>query len=493
VTGLRRWILVLSFSASFALSAFAQVGGGGPPAPLGCNLNTMYTPTLRSEGVTEEVGDIVITCTGGPEIPNLGTGAGNNPPAPTTDITVALNNPVTSRILGLGGISEALLLIDEPNSGEPVVIPGFGAGEPFTPCPKPTNGCPTYVLTQTGGGSSFQTGVTSSSATTGKALAAPNVYQGVVSGNHVTFYDVPVIPPATNGARVLRISNLRVSGVGLPPDTPVQAAITTSNPSALPLNETSIVTGFARFGLITAVAEPTAFQRCNAQTLSQSAVLTFQEPLASRFKTRVDPNVAGQINGQGNALVQNRPGTIYNSESWFTLSGLYGTGTAGLADFGTRFTAVFHNIPQGVSVFVSQFGVTLNSSGTATGEVSSGSSWAQAVSSETAPDGAGTIPAAPVYGMLAPGGNGNIHVVELTRQSDGTAMASWESMANTPTAIDTYNFAVFVSYPARSAGVGTARVSLRFGPESGGSTDSVPRFFEITGGTDAISIGACQP
>jgi large repetitive protein len=325
------------------------------------------------------------------------------------------------------------------------------------------------------------------------------VYQGVVSGNQVTFYGVPVIPPGLNGpssARILRITNLRLSGLGFLPismgQSPVQATITASNYFTLPLDQSSILVGVARSGLTTALAGPTAFQRCNAQTLSQSAVLTFSEEFAGSFKTRVDPTVTGQINGQGNALVQDEPGRIYSSESWFTLSGLYGTGTAGLADFGTRLTAVFRNIPEGVSVFVSQFGVTLNSSGTATGEVSSGSSWVQAVSSETAPDGAGTIPAAPVYGMLAPGGNGNIHVVELTRQSDGTALASWESIANTPTAIDTYNFAVFISYPAHLAGVGTARVSLRFGPESGGSTDTVPRFFDVPTEENVISIGACQ-
>jgi hypothetical protein len=318
----------------------------------------------------------------------------------------------------------------------------------------------------------------------------------VVSGNRVTFYGVPVIPPTANGGRVLRITNLRVSAVallaGYTGSAPVQAAITTSNPSALPLSSSTPIVGFAQSGLTTSVAGPTAFQSCNAQTLSQSAVLTFSEKFASSFKTRVDPTVAGQINRQGNALVQNVPGEVYNSESGFTLSGLYGTGTAGLADFGTRFTAVFRNIPEGVHVFVSQFGVTLNSSGTATGEVSSGSSWAQAVSSETAPDGAGTIPAAPAYDMLAPGGKANIHVVELTRQSDGTAIASWESIANMPTAIDTYNFAVFISYPAHLAGVGTARVSLRFGPESGGSTDTVPRFFDVPTEENVISIGACQ-
>jgi hypothetical protein len=168
VTGLRRWFLLLSISAWFTTAALAQATP--PPPGLGCAVHITDTPTLRSQGVTEEVGDIIITCSGGSAIPNLGTGASSNPPAPTANITITLKNPITSRLLSSNGVSEALLLIDEPNSGLPSPIPGFGSNEPFTPCLNPTGGCPTYVLTQTGGGGSYQTGVTSSSAAPGSAL-----------------------------------------------------------------------------------------------------------------------------------------------------------------------------------------------------------------------------------------------------------------------------------------------------------------------------------
>jgi hypothetical protein len=430
------------------------------------------------------------------------------------NVTVSLQSPVTSRLLTSNGkVSEALLLIDEPNSGLPGPVPGFGPNEPFTPCPDPnssgnnSNGCagasspnPTYVLTQTGtNGGQYQTGVTSATTSVGQGYAAPNVYQGIVSGSQVTFYGVPVIPPAGNAARVFRITNLRVRAIGIPvveSARPIQAVITASDASVLPLANSVVVAGFEQASLRTAASPPAPFARCNSETLAQSAVLAFGERFMSGFKTRVDPSAPGQINGQGNALVQDVSGAIYNSESGLTLAGVYGdsgpgTGTAGLADFGTRFSAVFNNIPTGVSVFVSQFGVVLDQSGVAIGEIAGGPSWAQAVVSETTADGSGTIPAATPYNLLAPGGNGNIHVIDVTPKSGTTATATWESMANAATALDTYNFAVFISYTARSPGIGTATAGLRYGPAGNGITN-VPDFLDTSSPRKVISIGVCR-
>ena len=61
---LRRWITALAILALFTGLASAQTGGGGG-STLSCSVNTSNTPTLRSEGITEQIGDIVITCTGG--------------------------------------------------------------------------------------------------------------------------------------------------------------------------------------------------------------------------------------------------------------------------------------------------------------------------------------------------------------------------------------------------------------------------------------------
>jgi large repetitive protein len=497
----RRWFTALAVPLVFAGIASAQVTGGGT-TPLTCNVNTSATPILRSEGITEQVGDIVITCSGGAVLPN---GAA----ASLVNITVSLTSQVTSRLLGTGA-SEALLLIDEPNSGLPAVVPGFGPGQPFTDCTTPNSGAiaggcgPVTVLTQTGTDTKgYQTAVTSASPIT----AAPNVYQGLVSGNQVTFLGVPVVPPGTNGNRVFRITNVRINASGIGGGTasgslPVQASISTSNPSALPISNPTPLVGFVQASLSTSVGGPIPFGQCNSQTLEQSAIFTFKELFASAFKTRVDPTVSGQTNGQGSSLVQDVPGTIYNSESGFTLSvtSTTGTGTAGLADFGTRFTAVFNNIPAGARLFVSNFSVAVSSTtGLATNSISSGNSWAQYVTNESTPDGNGTIPSGTVFGSTAPGGSGGIQVIEITPTTGTTATATWESIANQPTAIDTYNFAVYLTYTAspgtNSPAAGTGTANLRYGPASTATTATsgpIPRFLDTSTAKNAIQIGICR-
>ena len=62
----RRWILALTVLALCVAGANAQIVGTGTGATFGCNaINGAVTPTLRSKGITDLVGDIVIQCTGG--------------------------------------------------------------------------------------------------------------------------------------------------------------------------------------------------------------------------------------------------------------------------------------------------------------------------------------------------------------------------------------------------------------------------------------------
>jgi hypothetical protein len=546
----RRWITALAVVLLFTGLANAQLPGGGGTS-FNCSVNTSSTPTLRSEGITELIGDIVITCTGGNVQPNIGFGATSNPLAPAVNITVSLTSQVTSRLLNSSAVSEALLLVDEPGSGLPPAVFGFGPGQPFTPCPNPSatsNGCagvgsptPAYELTQQGNDNGFtgpfQTAVTSACAggaaacttatvTSTAILAAPNVYQGVVSGNQVTFYGVPVVPPGTTATRVFRIVNIRVNASGIGGGSasgslPVQASILTSNPAALPITNPTPIVGFVQQSLSSSVSSVTTFGQCNSQTLCQSTTLSFKELFASAFKTRVDPTVTGQVGGtpasgggvgQGNALVQTNPQALYSGESGFTLGGLVGStsanGVAGLADFGTRFTAVFNNIPAGARVFVSQYNIT-STSGVLSENLpngSSSSSSAQAITADTVADGSGTIPAASPFTSLVnssgcgTSSTGVIHVIEITPSSGNTATASWESVTNSPTAIDTYNFGVFLTYVAspgtNSPAAGTGTVNLRYGPASTVTTASasanVPRFLDTSSAKNAIAIGICR-
>ena len=128
----RRSILALAVLALFVGLAGAQVGTPSGPAlgtSLACSANVAQPLNIRSEGVTELIGDIVLTCTGG-----FDPAAGS--PVGTANITVSLPANVTSRILASGNVSEALLLIDEPGSG----LPGPGPLEPQTVCLSPFAG-----------------------------------------------------------------------------------------------------------------------------------------------------------------------------------------------------------------------------------------------------------------------------------------------------------------------------------------------------------------
>lgn len=513
----RKWIIALAVVLLCAGLASAQQGGGGSTT-FTCSVNTASTPTLRSEGITEQVGDIVIVCAGGATVTP-------GELAPAVNITVSLTSQVTSRLLNASSVSEALLLIDDPNTSPPgpALLPGFGGNAGFIPCPTPgatQNGCAgsgspnqTREATIVGtGGVPFQVGVMP-----GTTSPAWNTFQGVVSGNQVTFYGVPVVPPGTTANRTFRITNVRVNASGIGGGSasgslPVQASILTSNPSALPISNPTPIVAFVQQSLSTSVAGPSTLAQCTNACLSQSAVLTFKELFASAFKTRVDPTVmglsvpAGAGLGQAASILQNVPGTIYAGESGFTLgnnsvavTGPYGG--IGIADNGTRFTAVFNNIPAGARVFVSQFGVTLTN-GVVSGDVENvtTNSVAQAITSDGIPDGNGTIPQATVATITCNGATIKIPVVEITPTSGSSATASWESLSNSPTAIDTYQFGVFITYTASPGtnipAAGTGTVNLRYGPASTVTTASSsapePRFLDTSTAKNAIAIGICR-
>jgi len=224
----RRCITALAALALFAGLASAQGTSGS--SSFTCAANVSSTPQIRGEGYTELVGDITLLCTGGP-ILTPGT------QVPQVNITLFLNAPVTSRLIAIpagGTASEALLLIDEPGASALGAVPATGAGTPFGPG-APVNPCQAAVstpcqafvsqVTSTGVGTpanitattvinvATNTPLPNGSATaTVAASLAPNVFQGVVSGNSVTWFGVPVLPPGTTGiTRTFRLSNVRIN------------------------------------------------------------------------------------------------------------------------------------------------------------------------------------------------------------------------------------------------------------------------------------------
>jgi len=509
----RKLITALAGVALFAGIASAQVGGGpGGGTASGqvftCGVtNGAVTPTLRAEGYTELVGDIVLVCSGGSALP---VGA----VIPTANITVFLNTTVTSRLLsttnlGNGVPSEALLLVDEPGSA----VGGYGPSVPQTVCSTPGVGAGFGGCVETVGTVGANVGVPVSQAS--PTTPGANVFQGIVQGNQVTFEGIPVMPPASAGlTRVYRITNVRSNAnqvtAGAATPGSVTASLSINSSTSLTITNSTLTVGFVQQGLsatgsglrsagtpLTNSSGGPSLAQCSSLNITSAnsaiGVIQFQENFATAFKVRQS------------AATQNIPGTIYNSESGLIVAGVNGTNsgtgstsTAGLADYGTRLKATFNNVPAGVSLFVTTRDITNDFAlGPATQQ-------AQLVISETAGDGASgvatasTVPAASQTAVFGFGAGVAIAPVAINAAT-GTGTAVWEIISTNPNSIDIADFGLFLTYSANAAAnspaPGAITMTLSYAPTpSGGAftsttgaaasaTLTIPRF------SDSLDIG----
>jgi hypothetical protein len=551
----RRLVTALALLAVFAALASAQGN------VLQCQTNISVTPTLRSEGYTEQTGDITLICTGGPTIA-LGS------LIPQVNITLFYNTQVTSRLLPITNVtntsSEALLMLDEPGAGLRDGAGNFTYGTSLSQklCTNPTTGCQEFVATGTGSGAAYppntnpaasgcgtasansfcagqNTGVTNTTTNnvllgqaadgcitfsggvcTGTTLnSGPNVFQGLVSGNTIQFFGVPILAPVTAGqSRTIRITNARVNATALSGGaaagaTPVIASISISGATSLLISNATPTVVFVQSGLAASASSQTQLNQCNTQTRTSVNTLTFQENFPTAFKTRVVPQTNVSYAGQGvpgaNGLAnQNVPGAIYNSESNF----VYGTpsGIAGLADYGTRLRAVFNNVPAGIRLFVSTVNVNNNASPVVAPAVVGGTvltpPYAQMVNSETVSDGAaaGFFPAV-ASTDFGPNG-GNVPVAEIN-VVNGSATAVWEVVQTNPNTNEAVKFAVYATYSSNvaqnSPPPGTATVNLSYAPApptftassaaAASSTLTIPRFIaDSSAARNLFTINICR-
>jgi len=455
----RKWILVaLAVVALFMIPTHALA-----QSSVTCSAITV-TPQLRGEGLTEQVGDILLSCTG-------------NSTAQTANITIYLNEPVTSRILSGGATiagqypSEALLIVNDPIPANQMLCGSYAAG-----------------------------------AGSGGCLATSNIFQGVVLGSSVTFYGVPVMPPVTGSTNPLtetyRITNVRINANGLNGGgnipNPAQAAITITSPDSVLINNSLVTVGYVSTSLKTAVnesflgtlttaasASDLTFPQCTGTTKGPLETLTYSELQGSAFKYKVA------------AATQNVPGTIYYTESGFEIP--IGSATAGLADWGTRLKAVFNNIPSGVTVYVST--VNVNGSGAVTNPALGTGSYAELVSSETAAYSSLTgIPATTSTGSYT-STIVSVPYVALTNVG-GSAEAVWEVVNSIPNTPEALNFEVFFTYAGNavaSTSIPGMTVNMAYAPTYTGtvggvasSTLGIPRFVDTSTAVDALNINICQ-
>ena len=550
---LYKWVAALAVLVGFTTLAGAQVI---TPVPISCSVTAATTPTIRSEGSTELVGDILITCTGGPAPIALGN------PTDRANITVNFGVPVTSNVdaTSASGASEALLSIDEPNTvtTNPLAA-NFGQNAQVAVCTAAQNtaatipaACQAYQGLSANGTSGFYVmSLTSSPAGVFPAPGAANVYQGVVgnstnkqSVNQVSFSNVPVMAPVQVGVtRVYRIMNVRVTPGSAssvtatvtvtPGNTTTLTGTTIGSATTLSLTNSSAIVANSTASLTTAVTPLSGLSLCQPAVLqpangsgnfaANTALLSFKEGIANAFKTRALPLSTGAA--AGDALtgdVQTAlPGAIagsitvtqsgssvtyssINSESGFITP--VGAITAGLANSGTRLKALFTNFPANAAVFVSTTNVvnystpaTLTGSGPGDAETTP---YAQLISLTS---GGETLPyAATAAGACANGAGstpacvGGVPVVQLTVKS-GAAEAVWEVTNNNYSAAQTFQFAVYVTYgtltpPATGT---TGAVQLAYAPTQGTSSPAtaawIPRFAATSvAAAPFLTIVPCQ-
>jgi len=526
----RKLILALAVVALFAGLASAQVGipTGPSTGAFTCGVtNGAVTPTLRAEGYTELAGDIVIICSGGSQLTPGSI-------IPTANITLFLNTTVTSRLLpsptgtinGNASASEALLLMDEPGS----TLTGYGPAQTQNICGNPSVGAGPGGCVEWVGQSGVTLGEPVSTSSTSTTPGA-NVFQGVTSGNQVTFFGIPVQPPTSAGVtRVYRITNLRVNANGVTAGgaTPgsVTASLSINSSTSLAITNSTLTIGFVEQGLSATgtLLRNTANTGSGGATLAQcssasitstsststspTGVIQFQENFATAFKVRQS------------AATQNVPGTIYNSESGFIQTGITGFSSigsplvAGLADYGTRLKATFNAVPSGVTLYVGTHDVINDfNPAFATGYTSA---QAVLVVSEAATDG-GPNGGNNLAGLALGGATTNYVNSAATNvpiapvaisAATGSGIAVWEVINTNPNQIDTIDFPLYINYSANAAAnaptPGTITVTLSFAPTpSGGaftsttgaaasSTLTIPRFSDSLDITKNVAtIGLC--
>lgn len=440
----------MKYAILLALIAAPLAAQSSAP-PFSCTSDVPESRAVRAEGRTELVGDVVVTCTGG-----IPTGVGAV--IPTATFTLTFDSTVTSRIVGQGNASEALLLLDEAGPGRQYVCA-------TPPCVNRGNGNGSGYYGPTGN---------------------YNVYQGIVgagaAANTITWSNIPVDPPA-GASRIFRFMNVRLDATAAKSGSLHVAAVGVSGIAAFNSIGGPLTVGNVQSGVTPSVRDasgasaapagvPVTLAQAGAPTPARTATLRFSmgypgADLPRTVASYVSPDVSPA------PVDQNFPGSFYNSESGFYNSSFPSNAAvgnlriAGLADWGTRLMATFNNIPAGVTVYVA---LQNDAPAFINGQM------ARLITTDAA--GAGAFSAIAGNGTFAP----------LT-PSGGSANAVWEVLRNID-GFSEYNFGVYLSYngsiyPAPP----TMTVTMRLAPLSGG----IPNFSGIGATLPLATFTALTP
>jgi hypothetical protein len=527
----RNAFIALTVMALFVGLASAQIPIPVPTQLIPCTVSASSAPNLRAEGTTERPGDPVITCAST-------ITAASGAVADRATIVFNYGVPITSRAdstkTTISGAdyyaSEALLMIDEPNTRLGTApVPTFAENAPIIFCGFNTS-CGAVLFITSTGYYAMQDGAGNRGA---------NTYQcGIQTGANngkITCFNVPIIPPGPNANRVFRLVNVRLTpGSGaITPSITVTAA--TGAVNGLSLTNNSATVGTPATSLTTSVTPVGGVSLCQSPqsttlgTYNKLALLTFRETYNNAWKTQTLPltDAAGAAENQNPTGQFVANGTYTYGSSLLSETGVYpyeggetavrtaGGKAIGLGDFGTRFRVVFTGLPQptdpGTKFWISATNVADISNGQVAPANVGGQTqgaWAVMVGQSGSASNINTVErtawgfAAPTTGasFSNPANLTSINFVQVIPNSAKSAEVVYELTNLTKNAINTLNFALYVTYTNGTAApaVGnTATVQLGYAPfdttTSSAAATFIPRFTAIaTPAQTFFNVLPCQ-
>jgi hypothetical protein len=470
----RKWLI--AFAAVALLLSLGTPANAQLTNQFNCIASSGNPPIVRSEGVTELVGDVLLQCAGGTSTP-IGVNI------PQSNIQIFLNTNVTSRILNTTtNLSEATLLIDEPYPSNP---------NPST-APQAAGTTTTQLSCQaTNQANCAIIGIGGGTGAVGPYNGAPghyNIFQGYqVPGvtNSIAWLGVPVDAPGTLGLRTIRITNVRANACNLAGGattslipTIITMFIAVNGSQQVLISNPSLTVGYIEQGLLSSNKTGT-FTQCNSVNPGATAfstgfagliAVTATEGFASSWKVRNYAQVVAMQQNSSALALQNVPSFPYNTESGFVATAIGGavTGAPGVADAGTQLQFNFAGVGAGVSLFVP---TTLTF--TSPGYVGAQAGYAVLVSG--APGGAVTV-------------------------SGTGASVTYEVLFAYPNITESATLSVGVSYTSNTTqnlpALGTSQISVNFAPLSSVPTASssapIPRFCQPYPLRNIFTINICS-
>ncbi len=511
----RKWLLALAVVGLMlgvgSSAAYAQVGGNSFTCAA-----TAVPNIVRSEGITELMGDLILNCTGGTP-----TAAGLPIPLQNVVITIGGTN-ITSRIVGSSNpssstydASEALLLIDEPFPTVP--YPANGTKDVTNPA-TPQLACLANNNTNCAE-TSLGVGIGLAGSYNGTA-GHYNIFQGSQQGaNSISWSGVPIDAPGTAGTRVIRITNIRADvttlavGSTLIPTT-VSESIFVNGTNIIALNQASNGSVVANVvpGLVQTVGFPGAYQQCNSVNtyllgppndivtdsgITVSATEGFRFSFKPQNYAQVIAAQGGAYQAPGNPLPQDVLNFPYDTESGFTPDAALVASSIsafpGYASQGTQIQFAVTGVSAGVTLYAPSYVYLTGAYGTGTivGVAVLVSQGGVTVS--------GTAPP-----LLLSGGTPTAATAVALTSSANTANLVYEIWYSDPSVLETLAVPITVEYvsntasniPATTPATSPSKVAIGFSPQVGPHTASgsapIPRFIQDTTSTALFTISPCS-